>query len=114
MVGPGVVHRKNGQVAGLACGDLSFNAQHAPLEAPQKYLDRFTSIADEKRRTFAAMMTGMDIAIGQVLAKIRDMGQEDNTIYFFIGDNASAVSNPRIPNGARSNSTSFSAGSCGA
>jgi arylsulfatase A-like enzyme len=78
---------------------LPFNAQHAPLEAPQKYLDRFTSIADEKRRTFAAMMTGMDIAIGQVLAKIREMGQEDNTIYFFIGDNGGPTQSTTSYNG---------------
>src|SRR4051794_15358250 len=78
---------------------LPFNAQHAPLEAPQKYLDRFTSIADEKRRTFAAMMAGMDIAIGQVLAKIREMGQEDNTIYFFIGDNGGPTASTTSYNG---------------
>jgi arylsulfatase A-like enzyme len=53
---------------------LPFNAQHAPLEAPQKYLDRFKHIGDEKRRTFAAMMSGMDDAIGRVLAKIRQIG----------------------------------------
>src|SRR5262249_6464330 len=32
---------------------LPFNAQHAPLQATQKYLDRFPQIADPKRRTFA-------------------------------------------------------------
>ena len=36
---------------------LPFNAQHAPLQAPQKYLDRFPNIPDGKRRTFAAMMS---------------------------------------------------------
>ncbi len=28
---------------------VPFNAQHAPLEAPEKYIDRFKNIADEKR-----------------------------------------------------------------
>ena len=36
---------------------LPFNAQHAPLQAPKKYLDRFPNIEDEKRQTFAAMMS---------------------------------------------------------
>ena len=36
---------------------LPFNAQHAPLQAPKKYLDRFPNIADEKRKLFAAMMS---------------------------------------------------------
>jgi arylsulfatase A-like enzyme len=64
-----------------------FNAQHAPLQAPKKYLDRFPAITDEKRQLFAAMMVAMDDAIGAVLAKVKDMGQEDNTIVWFVGDN---------------------------
>ncbi|MBM3965275.1 MAG: sulfatase [Planctomycetes bacterium] len=66
---------------------LPFNAQHAPLQAPQKYLDRFPNIADEKRKMFAAMMAGMDDAIGRVLEKIRSIQQEENTLIFFIADN---------------------------
>jgi len=66
---------------------LPFNAQHVPLEAPQKYLDRFPGIEDENRRLFAAVMSAMDDAVGRVLAKVRAMGQEENTLVFFISDN---------------------------
>src|SRR6476660_1992324 len=66
---------------------VPFNAQHAPLEAPKKYLEKFKNISDEKRRTFAAMMYGMDQAVGKILDKIRDMGEEDNTLIFFFSDN---------------------------
>jgi len=66
---------------------LSFNAQHAPLQAPQKYLDRFESIKDEKRRAFAAMMSAMDDAVGKVLSKVCALGQEDNTLVVFLSDN---------------------------
>lgn len=66
---------------------LPFNAQHAPLEATQKYLDRFPNISDEKRRLFAAMLSGMDDAVGRVLAKVRELGQEENTLVFFLSDN---------------------------
>jgi arylsulfatase A-like enzyme len=66
---------------------MPFNAQHAPLEAPQKYLDRFSEIKDEKRRTFAAVMSAMDDAVGRVLAKIREMGQEEDTLIIFFSDN---------------------------
>jgi len=66
---------------------VPFNAQHAPLQAPQKYLDRFASIKDEKRRTFAAMMSAMDDAVGKILDKVRAMGQEENTLVFFLADN---------------------------
>jgi arylsulfatase A-like enzyme len=78
---------------------LPFNAQHAPLQATKKYLDRFTSISDEKRKTFAAMMSAMDDAIGRVLGKIREIGQEDNTIYFFIGDNGGPTASTTSYNG---------------
>jgi len=66
---------------------VPFNAQHAPLQAPEKYLARFANIGDEKRRTFAAMMSAMDDAVGQVLAKVRALGQEENTLIFFLCDN---------------------------
>src|SRR5262245_8188522 len=45
------------------------------------------------------MMYGMDLAIGRVLAKIRDLGQEDNTIYFFIGDNGGPTQSTTSQNG---------------
>ncbi len=78
---------------------LPFNAQHAPLQAPKKYLDRFTNITDEKRRLFAAMMASMDDAVGQVLAKIRQLGQEENTMIYFIGDNGGPTASTTSQNG---------------
>ncbi len=66
---------------------LPFNAVHSPLQAPQKYLDRFPSITDQKRKTFAAMLPAMDDAVGGVLRTLRSSGLEDNTLIFFISDN---------------------------
>ena len=66
---------------------LPFNAQHAPLEAPEKYLARFPNITDPKRKLFAAMMSAKDDAVGRVLAKIRALGQEENTIVWYLTDN---------------------------
>ena len=78
---------------------LPFNAQHAPLQAPKKYLDRFSGITDEKRRIFAAMMASMDDAVGRVMAKVRALGQEDNTIVFFIADNGGPTQSTTSGNG---------------
>ncbi len=78
---------------------LPFNAQHAPLQAPQKYLDRFPQISDEKRKLFAAMMSGMDDAIGRVIQQVRAIGQEENTIYWFIGDNGGPTQSTTSGNG---------------
>jgi arylsulfatase A-like enzyme len=66
---------------------VPFNAQHAPLQAPQNYLDRFSQITNEKRRTFAAMMSAMDDAVGKLLTKLRQTEQEENTLIVFLSDN---------------------------
>ena len=78
---------------------LPFNAQHAPLQAPQKYLDRFPNITDEKRKLFAAMMSAMDDAVGRVMDRVREIGQEENTLYFFIGDNGGPTQSTTSKNG---------------
>ena len=78
---------------------LPFNAQHAPLQAPQKYLDRFPKITDEKRKLFAAMLSGMDDAVGRVMSKVREIGQEENTLYFFIADNGGPTASTTSQNG---------------
>jgi arylsulfatase A-like enzyme len=77
-----------------------FNAQHAPLQATKKYLDRFPKIEDEKRRTFAAMMSAMDDAVGQVLAKVKEIGQEENTLIFFLSDNGGPTAVTTSKNGS--------------
>jgi arylsulfatase A-like enzyme len=66
---------------------LTFNAVHTPMDATQKYLDRFASIQDEKRRTYAAMTSAMDDAVGRVLAKLREAKLEENTLVFYVSDN---------------------------
>ena len=66
---------------------LAFNAVHAPLQVPEKYRNRFTSIQDEKRRTFAGMLSAMDDAVGGVLETLRKHDLEENTLIFFLSDN---------------------------
>lgn len=78
---------------------MPFNAQHAPLQATKKYLDRFPHIQDEKRRTFAAMESAMDDAVGRVLAKVREIGQEENTLIFYLADNGGPTASTTSNNG---------------
>jgi arylsulfatase A-like enzyme len=75
-----------------------FNAQHAPLQATQKYLDRFPKL-DGNRKTFAAMMSAKDDAVGRVLAKVREIGQEENTLIFFLSDNGGPTQQTTSKNG---------------
>lgn len=66
---------------------LPFNAVHAPLQSPDRFKNAFKSIKEPRRRSYAGMMKAMDEGIGEVLAKLRLLGLEENTLVFFIGDN---------------------------
>ena len=66
---------------------VPFNAPHTPKQATAALLARFAHIADENRRTYAAMVSGMDDAIGTVLDQLRKDGIEDNTLIVFLSDN---------------------------
>ena len=79
---------------------LAFNAVHTPMQADDARLKKFASIADPKRRTYAAMMSAMDDAIGALLAKLEESGLEDNTLVFFISDNGGPVMNGTSVNGS--------------
>ncbi|MBM3745567.1 MAG: arylsulfatase, partial [Acidobacteria bacterium] len=62
---------------------LPFNAPHTPLQAPQPLLDKYASIADPRRRTFAAMVDSLDQGVGRVLAALDKSGMADNTMVLF-------------------------------
>jgi arylsulfatase A-like enzyme len=66
---------------------LAYNAVHKPLQASGKYLERFGGIADERRRSYAAMTSAMDDGIGRVLEALREHHLERNTLVVFISDN---------------------------
>ncbi len=67
---------------------LTYNAEHMPMQRPpEKYMQRFANIADNKRHIFAAMLAAMDDGVGAVLAALRRHGIEENTLIFFISDN---------------------------
>ncbi|MCU0702638.1 MAG: sulfatase-like hydrolase/transferase [Fimbriiglobus sp.] len=70
---------------------LAFNAPHTPLQAPDKYLDRVKDIKDEKLRKYAAMVCGMDDAVGKLTAKLAELKLTENTLVFFFSDNGGPV-----------------------
>ena len=66
---------------------LAYNAPHTPLQAPQPYLDRVSSIADPIRRSYAAMICAMDDGIGRLTAMLEVLKLENDTLIFFLSDN---------------------------
>ena len=65
---------------------LAFKVPHTPLVAPD--LEPYTQESwPESEKTYAAMITRMDRCIGMLIAHLRELDIERNTIVFFCSDN---------------------------
>ncbi len=66
---------------------LAYNAPHVPLEAKAEDLALFSDVKDEKRRTYLAMVYGVDRGIARIVDSLKATGQYDNTLIVFLSDN---------------------------
>ena len=53
---------------------MAFQNVHAPVQAPQKYTDKYSFIEDETRRTYAGMVDIMDEAVGNITEAMKEAG----------------------------------------
>ena len=53
---------------------MAFQNIHAPVQAPQKYTDKYSFIEDKTRRTYAGMVDIMDEAVGNITGAMKDAG----------------------------------------
>ena len=53
---------------------MAFENVHDPIQAPEKYLNKYSFIKDKDRRTYAAMMDVVDEAIGNITQAFREKG----------------------------------------
>lgn len=67
--------------------NLAFNAVHSPMQAADRWMEKFTHIEDIHRRIFAAMLAHLDESVGGVLDTLRETGVEQNTLVVFLSDN---------------------------
>lgn len=65
---------------------LSFNGVHAPMDAREDDLKRFSGLTG-KRRQLAAMTWALDRACGQILDKLKALGLTEETLIVFTNDN---------------------------
>jgi arylsulfatase A-like enzyme len=68
---------------------LSFNAVHSPIVASPHWLEKFKHL-DKRQQAYAALIGEADEAIGTVMARLRDLKLEENTLIFCISDNGGA------------------------
>lgn len=79
---------------------LSLQQPHADLSVPEKWKAQFVGKFEETpfagnhyraephpKATFAGMVTYLDDTVGQVLAKLHELGVDDNTLVIFSSDN---------------------------
>jgi len=71
---------------------VSFQAPHAPLQAPYSTVQHYhASVSDPHRRTYAAMVHYLDLSVGVVLEALERTGRADDTVVLFLSDNGGAV-----------------------
>jgi arylsulfatase A-like enzyme len=67
---------------------LAFSVPHTPLAEDERWRKPYEkTITESSRRLYAAAVTHMDDAIGQVIAALERTGQRDNTLIVFTSDN---------------------------
>jgi arylsulfatase B len=70
---------------------VAHTAPHTPLQATQKYLDRYRDVPDKGQRVYAAMVSSLDDSVGAIRAKLKAEGLEKHTLIVFLSDNGCAA-----------------------
>lgn len=74
---------------------MSFNAVHSPHVASEKWLEKFKHLPKHDA-AYAALAAEADEAVGNVMAKLRELKQEENTLIFLLSDNGGAYQNAEM------------------
>ncbi len=78
---------------------VAYNAPHAPLQATEKYLKRFSHVENKRRRTYLAMVSAVDDGVGRILDTLEEEGLDEDTIVVFLSDNGGALKKNASDNG---------------
>ncbi len=70
---------------------IAYRAPHVPLDATQKYLDRFPGEMPERRRQALAMLSAVDDGVGLITGTLAKHDLTEKTLIFYIGDNGAPL-----------------------
>lgn len=71
---------------------LSHYAVHTPIHAKEEYVGRYRKEGKtETEAKYAAMVQSMDESLGEVMAKLKALGMDKNTVILFASDNGGHV-----------------------
>ncbi|MHC4737669.1 MAG: sulfatase-like hydrolase/transferase [Planctomycetota bacterium] len=74
---------------------VAFNVPHYPEQADKKFDEKYEKLP-MPRRSYAKMISTTDDRMGQVLAKLDELGLRENTIIIFMSDNGHSSENYKI------------------
>lgn len=63
------------------------NVPHAPLQVPEEYEKLYTGKVPPHTAKFFGMLANLDENLGKLLAKLKEWGIENNTLFIFMNDN---------------------------
>ena len=64
---------------------MPFNLPHYPPQAPVEYRKWYESV-DEPRKSYAASISWVDHAVGEILTELEQLGLEEETLVIFLSD----------------------------
>lgn len=70
---------------------IAYRAPHVPLDAPDKYLQRFPGEMPQRRRQALAMLSAVDDGVGLISKTLDQCKLRDKTLIFYIGDNGAPL-----------------------
>lgn len=67
---------------------VSFHEPHEPVASPKDLVDRYRAVAkNENEAQYFANVANVDVAVGRLMAKLKELGVDDNTLVVFTSDN---------------------------
>jgi arylsulfatase A-like enzyme len=77
---------------------MSHYAVHMPLEKDERFYEKYIAAGLKPHdAAYASIIEGMDKSLGDLMATVKRLGIEDNTIILFMADNGSIVGAPNAP-----------------
>lgn len=70
---------------------LAWYAPHVPLDSPEPWYSKTPAHLPKERRQALSMIAAMDDGVGRIREKLKEMGQDKNTLIFFISDNGAPL-----------------------
>ncbi len=74
---------------------LAYYAPHTPLELAEPYVSRFPEDLPLRRRAALSMIAGVDEGVGRIIALLKEMEIDDETLIVFTSDNGAPIHHRR-------------------